>query len=748
MYDKLYFSNPSDDWFSGVPVGNGQTGFMHYGNPGHEIFAFNHDGLFRTKNKKTVKTAHIIQDMRKLMKEDKCKKAEELFKKEVEGLPRDCNPYQPFFDLKFELLGEEFKNYQKELDMKNALLHINYTLDDKNIKWEAFSNHPHNVNVILLSCDEHLSCHIISDREEDEECSFKNVHQGNTLYFDAEFCEGVLFCAGVKILTDGTLTQTQDGFIASDFKNLCVYTVLNTGENSFEKSKKDLACIPDYEILLKSHIADFESLYKRFSLTLDTCEIDSETAYKRAMENDITESVYGYFLNMARYAMISSSRDTNPINLQGIWNHNIKPDWDCGYTTDINIQMSYWPSEVLNLSSCEKPLFSWILKSENIMKTQAKNIFGVEDGVYVPQFTDLFMTPACWIEYAPFQILWSGSAAWISQHFFTYWKHSGDDEFIKTKGYPFMKKCANFYIEFLTLDENGKYELVPAANPENWTKRGELIVNTSAMDLWLIHELMQNLMHINESLNLEDKDAAKWKDIDSNLKDYYVYEDGALSEFTDGSVELDPGHRHLSHIYALFPGNLCKKDEKLKKACCLAIERRLASGLLGMSGWALAWYACCFSAMGDGNRALEFVTHVIRGCLMPNYLTTHNDWRENSGYCYGRKIFQIDSLFGLARAIANMFISCDNEVTHILPALPDKFKSGTVCGICGFKAFSYDIVWKENALKELTVYANKGGSITLELKTDNIKSTHFFKKEGRLYTFENLKENEIIKITV
>jgi alpha-L-fucosidase 2 len=258
---------------------------------------------------------------------------------------------------------------------------------------------------------------------------------------------------------------------------------------------------------------------------------------------------------------------------------------------------------------------------------------------------------------------------------------------------------------------------------------------------------MQNLLYVNKKLGLCDPDEKTWQEIDERLVDYVLDENGMLCEFTDGNEAIDSRHRHLSHIYGLFPATLFDNDEKLREAAWKAVKKRHERGVSHASSWSMAWTACCASTMGDSDKACEFIDHIVKSGLMDNYLTSHNDWRKGSGYCYGKKIFQIDALFGISRAIANMFISGKEGYISIMPALPKFFPDGKICGICGYDGFSFDVAWENGCLFELNIYSSFGAELCIDIGKSKItQSSHGFSQNKGRCNFGFVSKGEKINI--
>lgn len=728
MNNILEFKKPAQNWIDGTPLGNGSMGFMHYTDSGREIFSFNHDSLFRKNITKKIVAKDKIEEIRSLIENNENKKAQELFSCLVDGIPETCNPYQPLADLVFEFQEEELKEYTRTLDLEKALLNISYKTAKNRYNWEAFASNPANVAVIRICTQQKSSVRLFWTREEDPDCKWDIECNDGKMTFTGDFTEGNPFYATLKIEGDGNAFYCEDGITYNGFTYMTVYVAVGLG--ALVTMRSDYC----YETIKNNHTSDFSALYNRFSIELN---------------NEL--KIYEYIVNMARYMMISSSRSgSKPMNLQGLWCHDLKPDWDCGYTTDINVEMCYWIANSLNLSECQKPLFDWIVDNTDTMKIMASDIFGVDNAVYIPQYTDLYMTPTCWKAYSSFQVLWSGAAAWFAQHFFEYWKYSGDNNFMLNTAYPYMKLCANFYILFLVKDDDGVYELIPAANPENWTTDGAQIMKTTAMDVALIHELMGNLLYVNNKLEINDADASKWEDINKNIKPYYIDKDGALSEFTEHYAPRDPSHRHISHIYGLYPAKTFMNDELLTSAARKAIDKRLEGGLMRSATWSMAWYCCCFARLYEGNKSLEFVDHIIKSGLMENFLTAHNDWRGDRGYSEfaARKIFQIEGLMGAAAGITEMLISTNDERTILLPALPVRWTDGKVCGLCGYGAFEYDIEWKNSKIEKVVIRSKNGGNLNLEIGIDagDILCDHPYELKEDKIIFAGIEKNQTINI--
>lgn len=729
MKNKLIYDTPCTEWVEGMPLGNGKIGAMIWGDYGNETITLNHKSLVRANIQKKIKTSHLIPKIRELIMSGKSQEAQDIFNLACKKYPPNPNSYQVFCELKFDFNHRVNQKYSRMLDMQKALVEIG----NIDYKITAFTDFVHNIFVVKIASNQNrnLDFKVKVDRSEDKECYIHKRFVGNEFHFNASFIEGVEFSSVIRVkTTDGTVEWIDDRIVFEGCSMVEIRQSFCTGiscDHVEIECGKILASCEHlvFDDLLQSHTKSYESFYNRadIKLTIDKDEIAFEDEYLNLIHGkNVENSIYEYLFNSARYYTISASAPESdlPMNLQGIWNNSIDPMWQCGYTTDMNIQMHYWLTFAGNLSECHKPVFKWLFKNEQIMRDQAKNIFGCR-GYYIPQYTDDKMTPACWqdLDAAAFQILWNGAAGWLAQHFYEYWKYTGDDSFLMEYTYPFLRECANFFIDYLCIGEDGKYMSCPSLSPENRTKDGNWLVNTSTIDLSIIRELFSNLIKINTQYNLNDENYSHWVKILENLIDYPINHDGAMLEWVEDVAVLDPYHRHISHIYGLFPSKLFVnlEDENLYNATIKALHKRREGGFGSAASWSHAWYACCFARIGDGDASLCCIDDLLHSGVMSNLLTVHNDWREQglSNKMIDYKLLQIDALLGAASAVCEMFVQSYDKYILIAPAIPKKWSSGKVNGLMAYGNFEVSIEWKEHVLTDLNIISHKGGTLKLKI---------------------------------
>lgn len=753
----LSYNTPAAEWIEGLPVGNGSLGAMIFGEPGNEIITLNHDQLWRNKIDKQINTADIIPEMRHLVLAGKALEAEELFKKKTAGINSRINPYQIFCNLKISLdQVKEYTDYSSILDLEQGLASVFFSSEGIKYLYELFVSRKYNAVFLKIAVDRKnaLNCSFMIDRIADSECSWNCGREENNLLFTGEFIEGVSFSAVANLdYASGKLRQNQNKLLIEEATEIGLKIVLETSFSGNEplpacrKKIRELGPF-SYEDIKEQHIKEHGSLFRRVEFNISKPEKEQTTAqlYNDVFSGNVIDNImYEYLFNMGRYLMISASRPGSmPINLQGIWNDSIAPGWESGYTMDMNMQMQYWMALPCNLAECEHPVFDWITGNKEKMLRRSKEVFGFE-GAYIPQYTDFKMTPEIDLPHGSFQVLWPGAAAWMARHFYEYWKYTGDDQFLFDAVFPYLKMCADLFKGILVKDTSGKYISCPSSSPENRTKKGAWLVNTPTMDISLVQELMGNLLSIDAEFKLNDPEVPVWQDIRDNMTSYPIDEEGTLLEWVEDTAVMDPGHRHISHIYGLFPGKLFspEKTPELYQAAVNAVRKRRENGFGSCATWSHAWYACCFSRMGEGDEALRSIDNIIKSGLIRNFLTTHNDWRDNSlsSRQVTYRLFQIEALLGATAAIAEMFVQSFDEGIKILPSLPKKWPSGEVKGLRAYGGFEIGIRWKHGKLLRTTVFSHNGGRCRLILPEEPGKAMSVKFADGTKCRFSAAEKN-------
>lgn len=729
----LSFLSESNEWIEGLPLGNSKLGVMVWENIPSQVFSLNHENLWRHNNKAEINTSKVIGQIRELILSGKSNEAHNLFISQFSNHFINCNAYQPFFDFLITPHGK-YESCKRNLNLENAICEVRHISKQNELTYSAFVSQKHNVIIIKITSDNPEIFDLKITRQHDSDCKYDFEFHNNIGIFNGVFKEGIGFSAVMSLEDfDGELLINGKEATLYNAKRLIVKIALDTSYNNekpLEACKKNIENIYNIQIeeIIEQHKSDFKEQFNTIEFSLGAKEQKTTEEMYQSIFNDekcISNNMYEQLFNMARYMLLSSSSENSlPMNLQGIWNIDVKPEWESGITTDMNIQMDYWLALPAGLPQTQFALFNWIEKMYPVMKKQSKDIFSA-NGVYIPQYTDVFMVPTVFDWAGSFQVLWSGAAAWISQHFFEHYKYTNDEEFLFKKALPFMKECALFYKDFVVKNENGQYIVCPSASPENMTEKGDWLVNTSTMDIALIKELTKNLMYVNKKFNLNDADFQYWKDLYDNVVEFPVARDENdnilyLEEWVEHSKQGDLGHRHISHIYGLFPGKLFfeKGNEYLKEAAIKALHRRRENGFGSCATWSHAWYACCFARIGDENQALKSINDLMETGMISNFLTTHNDWREGDKSCkmIDHKLFQIEALLGVAASMCEMLLQSYDDYIYILPSLPEKWASkGYIKGIRSYNNLKFDLYWENAIIKEVYIYTVTSGQVNLKV---------------------------------
>jgi alpha-L-fucosidase 2 len=422
------------------------------------------------------------------------------------------------------------------------------------------------------------------------------------------------------------------------------------------------------------------------------------------------------WFHYGRYLLFSSSRRcSEPANLQGIWSQELDPAWQADYHLNINLQMNYWPAESTNLPECLPPFFNLLERFIPSAQEAARNLYGV-DGIVLPHATDVWgrATPE-----APVCDVWQSAASWLGQHFWWHWLYTGDREFLTNAAYPWLKLCAEFWTGFLVPEQReghplqGKLVSVPSNSPENsyWWEGQKLRYGIGAtMDLMVARETLELCLQASAELGVDEDLRPRWQATIDGLAPLQIGKHGQLQEYVDDWDEPEPSHRHVSHLYGVYPGESLTEDSApdLIAAARVSLERRLAHGG-GHTGWSRSWVAALWARFGEGDLAAHHLDELIRQFATNALLDLHPP-----------RIFQIDGNLGGTAAIAEMLLRSIDDRIFLLPALPTSWPDGTVRGLRARGGTSVSIGWRDGALTWSQMTSTTGDPIALVVPTGTV----------------------------
>ena len=538
----------------------------------------------------------------------------------------------------------------------------------------------------------------------------------------------VSFCNNVKFKTDGSVSILDNGVEITDATYIYVCANI-TAANSENVPECNFEIPTDFLNAKSSHMQKFSDIMSRvvFELEdkdakLDVLTTDERVKLMKSGKDD--NGVCEMYFNFGRYLMASSTICGElPPNLQGKWSNMIQPPWNADYHYDINIEMNYWAAESTNMSEGLDGLVKFANSLIPKGQENAKNLYGCR-GILIPLSSDTdggYFGVYGWTA-------WIGAAAWVAQHLWWHYIYSGNKEYLKNDAYNFFYQTALFYEDYLEKDENGVYQIIPSYSPENPIDcEGDLPVGiciSASMDIQLAYDALTYAIESAKILNIDSDKVVVWTELRDNLPKYKIGTDGRLMEWNEEFKEREPGHRHLSHLYGIYPSDLFTPNRNIKEyeAAKKSYDYRLAQGG-GHTGWSRAWCSCISARLMRAEQFYEHYIALIKDFASPTLLDLHPPG-----------VFQIDGNLGSVAAVVESIIGYYDNTAHILPALPRQWNSGKLCGIKVPGGHIFDVYWQDGVLTELKVtigfgksviVSYKGKEVTVLGEVGQIKNIHF-----------------------
>ncbi|WP_282124713.1 glycoside hydrolase family 95 protein [Algibacter mikhailovii] len=761
LIDDLHRWKDNPEWLKALPLGNGSLGAMVFGDVNKERIQLNEESMWSgSPNDDDNPNAYPAQNtIRQLLFEGKYKEATELTQQtqvcKGEGtghgkgasVPFGC--FQTLGDLWLDFEKESsYENYHRELDLEDAVVRVSYTQEGVQYKREIFVSEPNQIMVVKLTADQPGKISFKSTLTRPEK--FTTTSDDNQLIMqgalsDGKGGDGLHYMARLTALNkNGSVTYSNANIIV---KNADEVTLLLTASTDYvleypNYKGRDYKTITDtnlkkgkqqtYKTLIKAHREDYQSYYKKVSLKLtskpDTIATDIRLQNFDKSNSDLylIEKLFQY----GRYLLISSSRPgTLPANLQGIWANQIQTPWNGDFHTDINVQMNYWLAETTNLGDMHLPLFDLM---ESIQQPGAKTakIHYNADGWVVHPVTNVwgFTSPGEKSDWG----MHVGGGAWLTTHIMEHYYFTLDKEFLK-ETYPLLKGSTQFYLDWLIPDpKTGELISGPSVSPENTFLAPDdsksRICMAPSHDQQVIWQLFKNFMDASEALEIKDDFLATVFQAQQLLAKPKIGSDGRLMEWNEEFEEIEPGHRHISHLFALHPGYQIdlKKTPELAKAAKKSLDFRIQNGG-GYTGWSSAWLINQYARLSDAKNAEKSLNKLISKSVSPNLFGLHPP-------------FQIDANFGATAGITEMLLQSQSGKILILPALPKNWADGEVNGLCTRGGFVIDLKWKNGELTTIRIFSKKGGICKLVYKGNEVS----FQTEKEMEYFPVIEKENIM----
>lgn len=743
----LWYDKPAQKWEEALPVGNGRLGAMVFGKHDEERIQLNEETLWSGGPYSTVVKGgyKVLPEIQKLIFAGKPIAAHKLFGRYLMGDPVEQMKYQCLANLHLFFENEtEVTDYKRWLNLETATTHVEYTAHGIRYRRDVTASAPDQVIVIRLTADKPGQISLRAQLRGIRNTAHSNY--GNDYFrMDGIGSDGVMvngksadylgvdgqlrYRAQLKaVLEGGTIRMNEDALFIDKADAVTLYFAAatnfvnykNVSGNQVARVEKTFKGIEgkSFDEIWQAAIEDYQSFYHRASLSLPAVPNSMLPTDKRmaAFETSRDPSMAALAYNFGRYLLISSSRPgTEPANLQGIWNESQNPSWDSKYTTNINTEMNYWPVESGNLSDCAEPLIRMVKELTDQGSQVAREHYGAGGWVF-HQNTDIWRVAAPMD--GPTWGTFTVGGAWLTTHLWEHYLYTLDTDYLE-EVYPVIKGSVDFFMDFLIKHPNGKWLVTnPSNSPENPPKGPgyryfydevpgfyyfTTICYGATMDMQILTDLFGYYAKACQILNRDKAYAKKVLAARSRLVPPLIGKDGALQEWAEDYEQAEDQHRHFSHMYGLYPGNVisAKRTPELVEACKSVLEQRGDGGTGFSRGWKMALWARLY----NGERAHKIFKGYIKEQAYPQLFAK----------CYTP--LQVDGTFGVTAGITEMLMQSHEGVIDLLPALPESWSNGRFEGVCARGAFELDMQWKDGKIARIDILSKKGQVCRINPKT-------------------------------
>ncbi len=723
----LWYKTPAENWQEALPIGNGRIGAMIYGGINREVISLNEDSIWAgyPLDRHNPKALKALPKIRRLIFEGKNEQASELAEESIVSNPRHVFPYQPLGDLIIESrFSKPYTDYRRELDLSNGIAKVKWRQKEAVVHREYFVSAPDQVVVVRYTCDQLGMLTLVVRMSRAMNASSSYIGNDTILFEGFGHEKGIHFSSALRVVTDGGSVAAEQWrckegatLYVTNANTVTFYLTTATDFRTKEPTEKCISQLEKvvtkgYTAVKESHIADYKCLFDRFDLDIwsekTQADIQMDTAQRLEAFCDGQEDhhLFALLMNYNRYLLIAASRPgCLPSNLQGIWNHRMMPPWESDFHTNINFQINYWPVEGYHLSECHEPMFEWLEALTKTGQETARRIYGV-NGWVLHHCTDL------WGNTAPtFGLLgiWPMGGLWCCRDLYDHYTHTGDLAFVK-KYYPVLRGAIEFILDFLIEAPEGTpwegYLVTnPSHSPENRfyaeDKSEAYFTWCATMDIEIIRDLSYICI---EFIDLQAKDKP---DFDAQFRQRILdmlkrlppiqisKRTGGIQEWINDYEEVDAGHRHVSHLYACYPGTEItpEKTPELAQAVRRSILHKYEHNY-DSQGWSIGWIACIWARLYDAEEAYRSLSVIVKKHLLYNlFVNAHGNP-------------QVGDEQVVPAAMLEMLAQSHNGVIRLLPALPKQWANGFVRGFKLRGGHELTMEWEDGKLKSAYIYSS------------------------------------------
>ncbi len=736
---SLWYNKPASQWVEALPIGNGRLAGMVFGDPKNELIQLNEESVWAGSkiNNNNKESAKHLPEIQKAIFENRFDEAKDLADKYMVGTPPRIRSYQPLGNWRFtyEWESQAISNYERRLTLEDGIHTTTYQVNQTHFTQRVYVSAQHQVMIVEIEASAPISFQTHISRERDVK---SYIHKKDYVYFSGQIHDEdsetqgpggdhMSFASMLKVLyCDGQYESfSQDTLAGFKIQNSKKLVFALTGKTDYVQYllniNPEIDPISEAQVVIDrldglsakqikvDHVKEHSSMFKRLEFNLgedNKSHIPTDERIKSYGKGEEDKSLPVLFYQYGRYLLMSSSRSPGalPANLQGIWNQEYEAPWNADFHTNINLQMNYWPAESGNLSETNMVLMLFFDRLAKEATQTAKEMYNAK-GWTLHHLTDPFgrtgVADGVW-GLSPM------NGPWMANTLYEYYAYNEDDQLLKSVLYPIIKGSVEWVLDFLIRSPEGYWVTNPSHSPENTFKtkvNGKEVQSqlsyASTIDIQIILELFRNFEESANILKVDQALLKRVKDVSTKLPPIQIGRNGTIQEWIHDYEEVEPGHRHMSHLLGLYPGrSITVKNPELFEAARKTITKRLSAGG-GHTGWSKAWIVNFYARLLDGEQAYQHLKGLIGKTCLPNMFSTHPP-------------FQIDGNFGGTAGIAEMLLQSHLGGIHLLPAIPKDWVHGEVNGIRARGNFTIHMKWKDHNIESLKIHSNKAKELSIQ----------------------------------